>query len=173
MKKQRIQCIGGGGGSRGKHTPVSYNRRYEAGVTCYFAQLSRLNDRSILSKQSLFGSAMLKQFVTANDKMSHSLPSIASRCCQRNLRPASSLYSQSLGVPLNYSRQRRKCILRRWLFTDTAATQAINPKITGIVDQISQLTLLETADLVASLKVCRCRSCQHPWALKLTFAVTA
>jgi large subunit ribosomal protein L7/L12 len=29
----------------------------------------------------------------------------------------------------------------------------MNPKIAGIVDQISQLTLLETADLVASLKV--------------------
>ena len=28
-----------------------------------------------------------------------------------------------------------------------------NPKIAGIVDQISQLTLLETADLVSSLKV--------------------
>ena len=30
----------------------------------------------------------------------------------------------------------------------------MNPKISGIVDQISQLTLLETADLVQSLKVC-------------------
>lgn len=46
----------------------------------------------------------------------------------------------------------------RWQSTDAvsaAATAApTNPKITGIVDQISQLTLLETADLVASLKVC-------------------
>lgn len=32
------------------------------------------------------------------------------------------------------------------------STEAVNAKITGIVDQISQLTLLETADLVASLK---------------------
>ncbi|KAI1760136.1 ClpS-like protein [Hypoxylon sp. FL1150] len=31
-------------------------------------------------------------------------------------------------------------------------TAAANPKISGIVDQISQLTLLETADLVTSLK---------------------
>ena len=30
----------------------------------------------------------------------------------------------------------------------------MNPKIAGIVDQISTLTLLETADLVQSLKVC-------------------
>jgi large subunit ribosomal protein L7/L12 len=40
---------------------------------------------------------------------------------------------------------------RRYNSTDAAA--AVNPKISAIVDQISQLTLLETADLVASLKV--------------------
>ncbi|OCK76505.1 ClpS-like protein [Lepidopterella palustris CBS 459.81] len=39
---------------------------------------------------------------------------------------------------------------RRWQTTDAAAPS--NPKITSIVDQISQLTLLETADLVSSLK---------------------
>jgi large subunit ribosomal protein L7/L12 len=39
---------------------------------------------------------------------------------------------------------------RRFNSTDAAAT---NPKIAEIVDQISQLTLLETADLVSSLKV--------------------
>jgi large subunit ribosomal protein L7/L12 len=38
---------------------------------------------------------------------------------------------------------------RRYNSTEAAA----NPKIAAIVDQISQLTLLETADLVASLKV--------------------
>lgn len=38
---------------------------------------------------------------------------------------------------------------RRYNSTEAAA----NPKISAIVDQISQLTLLETADLVASLKV--------------------
>jgi hypothetical protein len=37
---------------------------------------------------------------------------------------------------------------RRW-----ASTEATNPKIATIVDQISQLTLLETADLVSTLKV--------------------
>lgn len=40
---------------------------------------------------------------------------------------------------------------RRWASTDAAA--ATNPKIATIVDQISQLTLLETADLVSTLKV--------------------
>lgn len=37
---------------------------------------------------------------------------------------------------------------RRW-----ESTASLNPKISSIVDQISQLTLLETADLVSSLKV--------------------
>ncbi|KAF2497756.1 ClpS-like protein [Lophium mytilinum] len=38
---------------------------------------------------------------------------------------------------------------RRWQTTEAAPS---NPKIATIVDQISQLTLLETADLVSSLK---------------------
>ncbi|KAL1636668.1 54S ribosomal protein L12, mitochondrial [Diplodia intermedia] len=44
---------------------------------------------------------------------------------------------------------------RRWQSTDAAAAAAAapaNPKIATIVDQISQLTLLETADLVSTLK---------------------
>ncbi|KAJ5899788.1 54S ribosomal protein L12 [Penicillium taxi] len=41
---------------------------------------------------------------------------------------------------------------RRWESTDAATATPSNPKITQIVDQISQLTLLETADLVSSLK---------------------
>ncbi|KAK5000986.1 54S ribosomal protein L12, mitochondrial [Elasticomyces elasticus] len=45
------------------------------------------------------------------------------------------------------SAQNRRTQLGRWQSTDTS-----NPKIAGIVDQISQLTLLETADLVSSLK---------------------
>ncbi|KAJ4356533.1 54S ribosomal protein L12, mitochondrial [Didymosphaeria variabile] len=42
-------------------------------------------------------------------------------------------------------------IAQRWQSTD-AATAPTNPKIATIVDQISQLTLLETADLVSTLK---------------------
>jgi large subunit ribosomal protein L7/L12 len=42
-------------------------------------------------------------------------------------------------------------IQRRWQSSDAAAPT--NPKIATIVDQISQLTLLETADLVSTLKV--------------------
>ncbi|KAJ4294137.1 54S ribosomal protein L12, mitochondrial [Kalmusia sp. IMI 367209] len=41
-------------------------------------------------------------------------------------------------------------ISQRWQSTDAAAPT--NPKIATIVDQISQLTLLETADLVSTLK---------------------
>lgn len=46
-------------------------------------------------------------------------------------------------------------VSRRWQSTDAPAAAAApsNPKIATIVDQISQLTLLETADLVSSLKV--------------------
>lgn len=41
---------------------------------------------------------------------------------------------------------------RRWQSADADAAPS-NPKIASIVDQVSQLTLLETADLVSSLKV--------------------
>lgn len=72
--------------------------------------------------------------------------------------------STSLRVCLRAARRQNVCrfarptvsssqrVSRRWQSTDAAAPT--NPKIAGIVDQISQLTLLETADLVASLKVC-------------------
>ncbi|KAK5118352.1 hypothetical protein LTR62_002865 [Meristemomyces frigidus] len=48
--------------------------------------------------------------------------------------------------------RRRRQETRRWQSTE-AATASTNPKIATIVDQIGQLTLLETADLVASLKL--------------------
>ena len=67
----------------------------------------------------------------------------AAQCCARQLRsPASVRASASLV-------QTRTAPMRRYNSTEAAP----NAKITGIVDQISQLTLLETADLVASLKV--------------------
>ncbi|KAH6713505.1 ribosomal protein L7/L12, C-terminal/adaptor protein ClpS-like protein [Leptodontidium sp. 2 PMI_412] len=68
----------------------------------------------------------------------------AARSCVRSLRSSTSLRLSSAAVA-----QRRNTPARRWASTETAAA---NPKISGIVDQISQLTLLETADLVASLK---------------------
>ncbi|KAH7416676.1 ribosomal protein L7/L12, C-terminal/adaptor protein ClpS-like protein [Cadophora sp. MPI-SDFR-AT-0126] len=68
----------------------------------------------------------------------------AARSCVRSLRSSSSLRLSSAAVA-----QRRHTPAKRWASTETAAA---NPKISGIVDQISQLTLLETADLVASLK---------------------
>jgi hypothetical protein len=67
----------------------------------------------------------------------------AAQCCARQLRAAPIRASSSL------LQQQR--MTRRYNSTDAAA--AVNPKISAIVDQISQLTLLETADLVASLKV--------------------
>ncbi|KAI0127535.1 ribosomal protein L7/L12 C-terminal domain-containing protein [Xylariales sp. AK1849] len=62
---------------------------------------------------------------------------IAARSCARSLRSRSSWRPSATFV-------QRRC----------ESTEAIStsPKISGIVDQISQLTLLETADLVTSLK---------------------
>ena len=62
----------------------------------------------------------------------------AAQCAARQLR-ASTRASSSLLV------QKR--------FESSAAAPAANPKISAIVDQISTLTLLETSELVASLKV--------------------
>jgi large subunit ribosomal protein L7/L12 len=65
----------------------------------------------------------------------------AAQCCARHLRSARVLRSSASIVQHNITRRNNS--------TEAAAS----PKIAGIVDQISQLTLLETADLVASLKV--------------------
>ncbi|KAI7787619.1 hypothetical protein LA080_014988 [Diaporthe eres] len=67
----------------------------------------------------------------------------AAQCCARQLRSTPTL--RSTGA---VAQQR---ISRRYQSTDAAAAPT-NPKIASIVDQISQLTLLETADLVSSLK---------------------
>ncbi|PUU75265.1 ribosomal protein L7/L12, C-terminal/adaptor protein ClpS-like protein [Tuber borchii] len=65
---------------------------------------------------------------------------LASRCCARIARSSSS--SLRFSPPVAYA------LARRWN-TTTATT---DPKISGIVDQISSLTLMETADLVSLLK---------------------
>lgn len=65
----------------------------------------------------------------------------------RYVRPA-------LRATRNKVRQPRpspSCI--RWQSSDATPAAITNPKISTIVDSISQLTLLETADLVSSLKV--------------------
>ncbi|KAI1781435.1 ClpS-like protein [Hypoxylon cercidicola] len=67
----------------------------------------------------------------------------AARSCARSIRSGSTFRaSKSFLQSTTPSIQRRH---------ETTAADA-NPKIAGIVDQISQLTLLETADLVSSLK---------------------
>ncbi|KAI1654434.1 ClpS-like protein [Daldinia decipiens] len=66
----------------------------------------------------------------------------AARSCARSIRSSNSFRVSASFVQSTPSIQRRH--------ESTAA--ATNPKISGIVDQISQLTLLETADLVTSLK---------------------
>jgi large subunit ribosomal protein L7/L12 len=71
----------------------------------------------------------------------------AAQCCARQLRATASTSASVRAVSAPALQQR---IARRHNSTEAAAA---SPKISGIVDQISQLTLLETADLVASLKV--------------------
>ncbi|XDG01221.1 hypothetical protein ABKA04_000836 [Annulohypoxylon sp. FPYF3050] len=67
----------------------------------------------------------------------------AARSCARSIRPSTSFRASSSFI------QTTTPTIQRRHETTAAPT---NPKIAGIVDQISQLTLLETADLVSSLK---------------------
>lgn len=89
-----------------------------------------------------------------------SLSYMCSRCCARtalrnSLKPSPSVAAiAALRQHNNPPTQQQ----RRW-----ESTASLNPKISGIVDQISQLTLLETADLVSSLKVfCTSSHCKSP-----------
>ena len=74
----------------------------------------------------------------------------AARQCARALRSSPAATSRCIAAQSYRSRDIQS---RRWQSTDAAAAAPSNPKIAGIVDQISKLTLLETADLVSSLKV--------------------
>ncbi|KAK6432456.1 54S ribosomal protein L12, mitochondrial [Oleoguttula sp. CCFEE 5521] len=69
----------------------------------------------------------------------------AARTCVRNLRSSQPTTTRCIAA-----RSRRRADgARRWQSTDAAAS---NPKISEIVEQIGRLTLLETADLVSTLK---------------------
>lgn len=78
-------------------------------------------------------------------------PAYAAQCCARTIR-ASSRTSATAALATTQSYRNRRTSLRRWEST-AAAPSSTNPKISTIVEQISQLTLLETADLVSNLKV--------------------
>ncbi|KAL3419301.1 hypothetical protein PVAG01_09523 [Phlyctema vagabunda] len=70
----------------------------------------------------------------------------AARGCVRSLRSSSSpLRISTASASFAQRRSNPTSTPRRWASTESS-------KVAGIVDQISQLTLLETADLVASLK---------------------
>ncbi|KAF7504749.1 hypothetical protein GJ744_001750 [Endocarpon pusillum] len=94
--------------------------------------------------------------------MSFSVPtSTTARCCRSLLRNSSKTppplrcirLSSSACLANSRRNHSRRNSSRRWASTDVSAAAAhTNPKISGIVEQISKLTLLETADLVASLK---------------------
>ena len=73
----------------------------------------------------------------------------AARCCRHLVRPSTSALRLSSSTYLS-----QRTPSRRWQSTEAEGAAApTNPKITQIVDQISQLNLMETADLVSSLKV--------------------
>ncbi|KAJ5745228.1 54S ribosomal protein L12 [Penicillium odoratum] len=74
-----------------------------------------------------------------------SLSARAYRQLSGSVRPS------SLRIASTYLPTTRTPASRRWESTGAAAAP-VNPKISQIVDQISTLTLLETADLVSSLK---------------------
>ncbi|KAJ5319236.1 Ribosomal protein L7/L12 C-terminal [Penicillium brevicompactum] len=76
---------------------------------------------------------------------------VAARCARQlsgSVRPSSLRIASSA----SYLTARRTPSTQRWESTEAAAAAPTNPKISQIVDQISTLTLLETADLVSSLK---------------------
>ncbi|EZF32462.1 54S ribosomal protein L12 [Trichophyton mentagrophytes] len=81
--------------------------------------------------------------------------SFATRCCRSAVRLSSSASASvrtssqitRLNASTSYISQRR-----RYESTTAEPAAPTSEKITKIVDQISQLTLLETADLVSSLK---------------------
>ncbi|KAI0022099.1 54S ribosomal protein L12 [Xylariomycetidae sp. FL0641] len=66
----------------------------------------------------------------------------AARSCARTLRSGAPVRASAAFLQNSTASQRRH----------NSTEAAANPKIAGIVDQISQLTLLETADLVSTLK---------------------
>lgn len=85
-------------------------------------------------------------------------PAAMSLSCQRVLRRCATVQSP-VRASLS-STQSKQFLSRRWQSTDAEAAAPTNPKIAAIVDQIGQLTLLETADLVSSLKVSEtCAAC--------------
>ena len=95
----------------------------------------------------------INQSITTTRPVSVVMSAPASRALRRCVCTAKSNASY-LRPTAAFAQQR---IVQRWQSTDAAAPA--NPKIATIVDQISQLTLLETADLVSTLKV------RHFWLL--------
>lgn len=86
---------------------------------------------------------LLISYTNLRKNMSLTCQNVA-RSCIRSLRSSSNVRISAVTL----SQRRKASPARRWASTDAAT----NPKVAGIVDQISQLTLLETADLVSSLK---------------------
>lgn len=101
---------------------------------------------------SLSPSTLYSFLVHSPSRLIPSTMSFPIQAAARSCRQLSgSVRPSSLRIATTYTA--RTPSYRRWESTEAAAAAPTNPKIAQIVDQISTLTLLETADLVSSLKV--------------------
>ena len=78
------------------------------------------------------------------------------RCCHSaSYSPLSAIARPSLTASSRIARRRRSIssTSKRWASAEATDATSTNPKIAEIVDRIGSLTLLETADLVSTLKV--------------------
>jgi hypothetical protein len=110
--------------------------------------VSRLSAPQNLASSSTTTAASVTPSNTASHPVSIVMSAPASRALRRCVCTANPSASY-LRPTAAFAQQR---IAQRWQSTGAAAAPT-NPKIATIVDQISQLTLLETADLVSTLKV--------------------
>ena len=133
-------------GSRGEEMP-------NTGELC--GPIPLFNGRGIALAKSMnlpTSSSCLNPRAVSPFSSAMSLPSAyAAQCCARTIR-ASSRTNVTAPLAITQRHRNRRTPSRRWEST-ASAVSATNPKIATIVDQISQLTLLETADLVYNLKV--------------------
>ena len=108
-------------------------------------------ERTTLANFIFFQCQLDELFIIATElpKSSHLIMSLTNpsitQCCARCLRAP---FRPSSAAPISLIRRPKRAPAQRW-----QSTASSSPKVAGIVDQISQLTLLETADLVSSLKV--------------------
>lgn len=127
----------------------------------FFSASPHLSHRTTLQPQSIAALGLTFLHQTEPRNLSHQHQ--RRRPQQHATQPTSSPYISTMSLSCQFAARSAVRSLRaaggvrtaaiaqrRW---NSEAAAPANPKIAQIVDQISTLTLLETADLVASLKV--------------------